>query len=51
MPNDAMGKGKVSQGGGSLTDDDFAHMAKKWGMTVDAAKKNTYQLLKKQMEK
>ena len=51
MPNDPMGKGKVSQGGGSLTDDDFKHMADKWGMTVTEAKKNTYQLLKKQIEK
>ena len=51
MPNDPMGKGKVSQGGGSLTDDDFAHMAKKWNMSVTDAKKNTYQLLKKQIEK
>ena len=48
MPNDPMGKGKVSQGGGSLTDDDFKHMAKVWGMTLEQTKKNVYDLLKKQ---
>lgn len=51
MPNDPMGKGKVSTGGGSLTDDDFSHIAKKWGMGVADVKKNTYSLLKKQLEK
>lgn len=50
MPNDDMGKGKVSQDGGSLTDDDFKVMAEKWGMTVEETKKNTLNLLKKQLE-
>lgn len=50
LPNDPMGKGKVSEGGGSLTDDDFKEMAEKWGMSVEDAKKNTYELLKKQMD-
>ena len=27
LPADDMGKGKLSQGGGSLVDDDFKHMA------------------------
>lgn len=49
LPNDPMGKGKVSEGGGSLTDDDFQAMAEKWGMSVEDAKKNTLELLKKQM--
>lgn len=48
MPNDDMGKGKVSKGGGSLTDDDWKHMADKWGMSVNEAKKNTLDMLKKQ---
>lgn len=50
-PNDPMGKGKVSQGGGSLTDDDFTVMAQKWGMTVEEAKKHTLELLKVQFDK
>ena len=51
MPDDPMGKGKVSTGGGSLTNDDFKHMADKWGMKPEEAKKNTYEMLKKQFEK
>lgn len=51
IPNDDMGKGKVSQGGGSLTDEDFEYMAKKWGMTSDEAKKHTLFLLKQQLKK
>ena len=50
LPNDDMGKGKVSQGGGSLTEDDLKHMAEKWGMSLEETKKNIYELLKKQME-
>ena len=48
MTNDEMGKGKVAQGGGSLTDDDFKHMAEEWGMDTEKAKKNTFETLKKQ---
>lgn len=51
MPNNDMGKGKVSQNGGSLTDDDFKHMAEKWNMSIEETKKNTFELLKKQIEK
>lgn len=51
MPNDPMGKGPVHQGGGSLTEESFAHMAKVWGMSVNDVKENTYQLLKKQLKK
>jgi len=51
MPNDPMGKGKVSQGGGSLTEDDFKHMAGKWGMKVEDAKRNTFEVLKKHLGK
>lgn len=50
-PDDPMGKGRVSDGGGSLTDDDFSKMAEKWGMSIEEAKKNTYQLLKAQFDK
>ena len=49
IPNDDMGKGKISDGGASLTEDDFKLMAKKWGMTVEEAKKHTLQLLKKEL--
>ena len=48
IPNDDMGKGKVSKGGGSLTDDDWKVMADKWGMSIDDAKKNTAEMLKRQ---
>ena len=51
MPNNDMGKGNVSGGGGSLTDDDFKVMAEKWGMSIEDMKKNTYELLKKDFEK
>lgn len=49
MPTDDMGKGKVAQGGGSLTEDDFKHLAEKWGMSIEEAKKNVYNELKKQL--
>lgn len=47
MPQDDMGRGKVSEGGASLTDADFKKLAKEWGMTEEEAKKNTLELLKK----
>ncbi len=50
LPNDDMGKGKISEGGGSLTDDDFQIMADKWGMTKEEMKQYTYELLKEQLE-
>lgn len=49
MPNDDMGKGKVTEGGASLTESDFEKIAKKWSMSKESAKKNTYELLKKQL--
>lgn len=49
MPDDDMGKGKLSEGGGSLTDDDFKRLAEKWGMSEEEAKKNVSELLKKQL--
>ena len=51
MPTDDMGRGKVTEGGSSLTEDDIKKMAEDWGMTVEEAKKNIYDLLKKQFEK
>ncbi len=48
---DDMGRGKISDGGASLTEEDFAKMARKWGMSIEQAKKNTLELLKKQLEK
>lgn len=50
LPNDDMGKGKLSQGGGSLTEDDFKVMAEKWGTSLEETKKNVYELLKKELE-
>lgn len=49
-PNDTMGKGMVSQGGGSLVEDDLKVMAEKWGMSLEDTKKNVYTLLKKEVE-
>ncbi len=51
IPNDPMGKGRISQAGGSLTDDDFKKMAEVWGMTVEEAKRHTLAELKKQFDK
>ncbi|MBI3620431.1 hypothetical protein HY214_04810 [Candidatus Roizmanbacteria bacterium] len=45
-----MGKGKISQGGGSLTEADFEEMGKKWGMTKEESKQNTLELLKRELE-
>jgi len=49
LPDDDMGKGVLSQGGASLTEEDFEHMAKEWGMTKEEAKKYTFEELKKQL--
>lgn len=51
ISNDDMGRGVLSKGGASLVDDDFTHMATRWGMTIEETKENTYKLLKKQFEK
>ncbi|KKR76563.1 MAG: hypothetical protein UU21_C0007G0026 [Candidatus Levybacteria bacterium GW2011_GWA2_40_8] len=51
VPTDDMGRGKVTEGGSSLTEDDIKKMAEDWGMTTEEAKKNIYDLLKKQFEK
>lgn len=49
LPNDPMGKGRISEGGGSLIEDDIKLMAEKWGMPVEQAKKNMFEMLQKQM--
>ncbi len=46
IPNDDMGKGKISKGGGSLTEDDWKQLADKWGMSVKQAKANTLAMIK-----
>ncbi len=51
VPNDDMGHGKVSEGGASLTEDDFKVMAEKWGMSIEEAKKNALDLLQKSLNK
>lgn len=47
MPNDPMGKKKVSEGGPSLTEDDINLMAKGWSMTVEDTKKEMIRMLQK----
>lgn len=51
LPNDDMGKGKLSKGGASLTEEDFKHMAKEWNMSKEEAKRSVYEELKKQLGK
>lgn len=48
VPNDDMGKGKVSEGGGSLTEDDLKKVAERWGMSLEQTKRNILDLLKKE---
>jgi len=51
VPDDDMGKKDVADGGGSLTDKTFHHMAKIWGMDAKKAKEETYKLLKSEVDK
>ena len=48
---DPMGKGHVHEGGGSLTEKTFEHMAKTWGMTVEESKKEVWTMLNNQVGK
>ncbi len=50
LPNDDMGKGKVSQGGGSLTEDDFKKITEQWGMSLEETKRNVLNLLQNQLK-
>jgi hypothetical protein len=45
-----MGKGKISEGGASLTEDDLKLIAEKWEMTLKDTKKNILTLLQKTLE-
>lgn len=49
IPDDNMGKPDAA--GASLTEKTFEELAESWDMTVEEAKKNTYKLLKAQLEK
>lgn len=51
MPDDAMGQGNagVDANGKSITNKTFEEAAKSQGMTITDTKKNTYNLLKKEL--
>ena len=51
IPNDDMGRGKISKGGSTLTEDDLKYLAEKWGMSLEEVKKNMYELLKNELKK
>ncbi len=50
MPNDDMGRGRLSKGGESLTEDDLKELADKWGLTLEETKKNIFNLLKRELK-
>gem|GEM_PF-5095159 len=45
-----MGRGKISDGGASLTEDDLKKLADEWGMSLEETKKNILDLLKSQVK-
>ncbi len=49
-PDDPMGRGKISEGGASLTEDDLKLMAEQWEMSVKDTKMNILKLLQKTLE-
>lgn len=49
IPDDPMGKGRIKDNGGSLTEEDIKQMVDKWGMTVIETKKNILDMLQKQL--
>ena len=49
-PDDQMGKGKISEGGASLTEDDLKLMAERWDMSLKDTKKNILKLLQETLE-
>lgn len=51
VPDDDMGKGKVTEGGASLTEDDLKKLSEKWGMSLEETKKNIFDLLKAELGK
>jgi hypothetical protein len=50
LKDDPMGKGHVHEGGGSLTEKTFEHMAKIWSMSVEETKKEILKMLKKEFK-
>ncbi len=50
IPDDDMGRGKISNGGASLTEDDLKKLADEWGMSLEETKKNIFDLLKSQVK-
>ncbi len=50
IPDDDMGRGKISDGGASLTEDDLKKLADEWGMSLEETKKNILDLLKSQVK-
>lgn len=51
LPDDPMGKTRVTEGGESLTETDLKKMAEGWGMSLEETKKNIFDELKKQVGK
>ena len=49
MKNDDMGRGRVTKGGASLTEDDIKEMAKMWGISVEETKRNMFDMLKSEV--
>lgn len=49
VKTDDMGRGRVSKGGASLTEDDIKDMAEKWGLSVEETKKNILDMLKSEV--
>ena len=49
MPDEDMGKGEVSQGGGSFTNDTIDHMAKIWSMSREDTMKHMIELLQEEL--
>ena len=45
-----MGKGHVHEGGGSLTEASFEHLAKEWGMSLEATKNEVHRMLGRSLE-
>lgn len=49
IPDDDMGRGRLSKGGASFTEEDIKEMAAKWGMSITETKRNIFELLKKEL--
>jgi hypothetical protein len=47
LPNDPMGKKRVTDGGPSLTEEDIEKMAKGWNMTKKQTKEELLRMLQK----